>query len=216
MRALAAVSAVVGSLVFGAASQGSPHAYRIELRAFSDSETAVSGVGGGKRGIIGGGSNGALRGIDWSEDGDLPCQFQSYVKGVDTLKTSNGSYWEKCPGQNWGNKKTITIPLNLTYEFVRGVAICDNGKSTHRLKGIRLWKGKIATTPQGGVAATYPYLDAYHTNCKKWKKDVYCPSGYVAVQFVLHHFQQSGTFGKKGQAVEGISLICKEVIWTQV
>jgi len=158
-----------------------------------------------------------IRGVEWAEASDIPCHFDSHVRYIDNgYHVVTGKYWNGCGGSSWGNKKKVMLDSdsNLSPQFfVRGVAICDNGNNNHRLKGIRLYKAKVWKTKKQ-IDVLDGTASASHTNCKTWKKAVFCPAGTIATSLVLHTDSQIGVSGQFSSAVKGISLLCKTVTWS--
>jgi hypothetical protein len=211
---LVGIAAVAAALVVLSGAQAGD-GYTISLTGIAV-ETDTSGQGGGILQYIGDNPDAALRGIGWSEESDIPCYFESYLRDVnDGHKTFTGLYNNGCRNLNWGDDRLALIDdateLHPQY-YVRGVAICDNGDSNHRLKGIRLYKAKVWKTKKE-IDQLDGWNGASHTNCSDWKQPVYCPEGTIAESAVLHTELQTGLSGALSNSVRGISLLCMTVSW---
>jgi hypothetical protein len=211
---LVGILAVTAALVVLSSAQAGD-GYTISLTGFAV-ETDTSGQGGGVDQYIGEDPVDGLRGIGWSEESDIPCYFESHIRDInDGHKTATALYYNGCGGLNWGNDRLAQIDDDTDPHpqyYLRGIAICDNGESNHRLKGIRLYKAKVWKTKKE-IDAIDGWNGASHTNCADWKPPVYCPQGTIAESAVLHTEHQTGLSGALSNSVRGISLLCMTVTW---
>jgi len=184
----------------------------------SSVETDTSGQGGGTRQYIGDDPSAGLRGVGWSEEADVPCYFESYDRDIDNgHDTFLGRYWEGCGGGTRGDDERVTVDgggdLN-PQTYVRGIAVCDNGKDNHRIKGIRLYRAKVWKTKKQIDELDGTTSASHAANCEQWRKAVFCPTGTIANTAVLHTDLQIAWTGAVSNAVQGISLLCLKVTWT--
>lgn len=204
MRALVALGLAILCVTAGASHAVNP-IYDVALDASSETETAVSGFSGSKY-VIGATPGFGVRGVGWFEQADKPCKFESYMRHInDGGKTVFGKYWNGCT-RSWGSEKTVVLDDKRL--FVRGVAVCDSGNLNARIKGIEFYKAKVWKT-KTVVEDVYPTKREERTNCKTWKKPVFCPDGKVATSLVIHVNLRVGPSEAKG-----MSLKCQKVTWS--
>jgi hypothetical protein len=200
-------AAVLASLLVAAfaGESGARSLYTISLDTRTTT-TGISGIAGSRTATIGNPGT-AVYGIyklQWAEKGDVPCNFLTYTHNVDTGAAYGGRIWDACSGVP-GNFKTAT--LTGSQIFVRGIAICDAG-SNARIKGVRLYGVKVYKTKQE-TDNLLGYVEAKHTNCKTWRKAVFCSDGKLATAAMIHH----DFSGKSSQAAVGISLEFQIILW---
>jgi hypothetical protein len=207
MRGIVAGCLLLVCLAGGSTGRASTPLYTVGLEADSQTTTGISGVEGAGVSPIGETPGNGLRGIGWYEKGDVPCKFESYMRNANNGgKTFFGKYWNGCVG-NFGSEKTVT--LDDARQFVRGIAVCDSGNLNSRIKGIRLYKAKVWKTKKV-IDEVYPSKSEKRTNCKTWRKAVFCSDGAIATSAVIHW----DFSGKSSQAAVGISLECQDVTWS--
>lgn len=165
------------------------------------SHTAVSGYAGSASDAfhVSLGDRGITQ-IAWEELSDRGCFISVTGKDPDNASdTSSSVNGDHCHGiSRVDSRKTVKFKDNPRY-FVRGIAVCTNNKSNHRLKGIKIVAAKLPTGNDDVQTLTVTNKKD-RTNCKNWHQTVYCPSNKVA----------SGLNVKvKDSAFVGIGLQCK-------
>lgn len=157
----------------------------------------MSGYAGTDTVLINLGDRGIQK-IAWQELSDRPCQFFVTGKNPDVSPSEWTDNEGFCGGISRSDShKEVKWPDNPRY-FVRGISVCTNGKSNHRMKGLKIYAAKL---PAGSDAVDNLTVTdkAERTNCKDWHGPVYCPSGMVAFGMELR---------VKDDAVVGIALRC--------
>lgn len=105
----------------------------------------------------------------------------------------------------WDNCITTSAPKvvgwsNLSRIKVRGIQVCTNNKSNHRMKGIRLYGAEVQE--DGDLLYQTGYESFSRSNCKTWHAAVFCPYGQVATKLVIHSTDDE---------VNGLGLKCRRV-----
>ncbi len=170
-----------------------------DLGSGDETRTAVSGYGGvasdafrinlGNRGI---------QEIAWEELSDKPCYFGVTGKNPDVAPSKWTDNESICGGNSRiDSRKTVKFKDNPRY-FVRGISVCTNNRSNHRLKGIKIYAAKLPAH-NSRVDELTVTKKKEHTNCRTWHSPVYCPANEVAFGMDMR---------VKDGAVVGIALRC--------
>jgi len=167
--------------------------------------TATSGDTGAKSRIIGSSTDvRAAYSIKWWEDTDDPCKFEVYNRHLNLggVKTPETSWCGGSPGNmKWAERRGGD-------EYITALQVCltdKNDSTKNKIKGIRVWGRDLDT---GVLGAQNGPDESTHTNCKKWKNKVTCPSGQIATKIKVHYNEYQ--FTSHGFAT-GISLGCRDV-----
>jgi hypothetical protein len=157
--------------------------------------------------VDGGGTNG-ISAVTWREDMDKPCFMsvtpRNLVEGTQALPNAMdicGVYTTPAFG-GINTERTLTLASNPRY-FVRGVAVCNNDKSNHRLKGVRIYPAKVWATQEQVDELSWNQQTSL-TNCERWDSAVYCPADSVASAIVVHHSTKE---------ITGLALRCRRVTY---
>jgi hypothetical protein len=148
-----------------------------------------------------------IKAVRWFEDGDKPCFMQIYQRALSGSPVSDfGAQLDICGGNDIGVpgagswEKTVTFDGYPRY-YIRGVSVCTNNNSNHRLKGIRIYAAKVwATEERVDQLSTKDEKD--RPNCANWHPAVFCPADNIASALVVHHSDKE---------VTGLALRCRRV-----
>ena len=167
--------------------------------------TAVSGDTGPETKVVGSSTDvRAAHGIRWWEHSDDPCKFRVYNRHI-----NNGGI--ETPEKEWcgggtGNEKWAE--RRGADEYITALQVCTTDKkdsTKNKIKGIRVWGRTLSAGTLGPENG--PDEDK-HTNCKKWKSKVSCPSGQIATKIKVYYNEHA--WSSHGPAT-GISLGCRDV-----
>ena len=169
----------------------------VDLRS-GTTDTAISGYLGKKVARKGVASDyHAVNHLSAGERWDAPCELTVYKSDMNYNEDSLVASWDKCTTTS--ANKTVGW-LNNSKIKVRGIQVCSNNKSNHRLKGIRLYG--MAIHNNGSYTIQTGYEEFKRANCKRWHTPVYCPTGQVATKVIIH---------STNNEINGLGLACRKV-----
>jgi hypothetical protein len=133
--------------------------------------------------------------------------MQAQARSLASGSAEEGGRIELCSGSGMNysplpqsSSRTVSFTYDVRY-FIRGIAVCNNNNSNHRLKGIRIYPAKVWVTQQR-VDELTAKEEASHTNCASWSSAEYCPANQVASAIVVHHSDKE---------ITGLALRCRRV-----
>jgi hypothetical protein len=187
----------LGGLLLGLLAAGQAHAFGL---IGGVTNTAVSGYAGAASDAFSMSiSEKGITAIDWEELTDHPCWIR--ISGKDPDDASDTRTYENdiCGGTSRPDShKSVEFKDNPRY-FVRGISVCTNNKSNHRMKGLKIYASKLPTGNDDVEVLTVTNSKE-HANCANWHTPVYCAADKVA----------SGVNVKvKDGSIVGIGLQCK-------
>lgn len=169
----------------------------VELKS-GTTATAISGYLGDKVARKGVPSDyHAIHHLSAGERWDKPCELTVYKGDMNHEEDYLVTSWDKCTTTS--PNKTVGWTSNSNIK-VRGIQVCSNNKTNHRLKGIRLY-GK-AIHNDGSYTIQTGYEQFKRANCKRWHTPVYCPKGQVATKVIIHSTDNE---------INGLGLVCRKI-----
>jgi hypothetical protein len=110
------------------------------------------------------------------------------------------------PGNERSSKYVVTHTVPRPNSLpIRGIRVCNNDNSKHRLKGIQILNGGI---DDNGERIDLPDTNSSeHANCDVWDNSTNCPSESLATGLLVH----SNDSGGGRQEIVGLGLICRRI-----
>ena len=194
-------------MMVGLVAAGSASAVTAQRTVDPVSTTAVSGYTSSDVTwlSVGGAGNVAIKGLTWREDADKPCHMAISERGLAEATPWDAPSMDICGIVSsyliaTATERVLSFDANPRY-FLRGIAVCNNDKSNHRLKGIRIYAAKVWSTQQQVDELTMSQQTSL-TNCDRWDSAVYCPADNVASAVVVHH---------NNKEITGLALRCRPI-----
>lgn len=180
-------------------AMSSPSRAAAQVSVTRHATTGVSGYRANERVLETPSSSDYISQVEWGEHRDAPCAMVMRYHSLGSWGSSSGVGLNLC-------SEHISFPLYLAnadvryvslgntssvQEYVRGVQVCTNNASNHRLKGVRLFGIRYEQTTVDGVRRVSltnvsGYDEARHTNCATWHSVEYCPVNTVAFALLAH------------------------------
>jgi len=164
----------------------------------------------------------AIRGTFWQapsstiEDGERELDFSSgetnYAVRCDTqtgFRHNSAGYSRRSAGRS---------PSSSNPTAIRGLQVCHNDRDgrNYKLKGLRVFMATINQDGNGNVTPDPGLTDEFARNhCREWSREVYCPSGQVAVGVKVYYHDGRNNRGNNARSnpdkITGLALQCRRV-----
>lgn len=167
-------------------------------------DTPVSGFTAANRILREPGSHAILYGLDFDEVGDKPCLIVAHWwRFTDDGKPQDfTTRFDICSSPADGDKSIVFANARETKTGVRGIQVCNNSSSNHRLKGAKIL-GATIDGVTGAVQSTGTSKSFERTNCSPpWKATRTCEAGQIAVGLFIEH---------SSEEITGLALDCSPV-----
>lgn len=166
--------------------------------------TAVSGYSGGYYELGTSGNTRLPTQITWWEMRDIPCKVTVNARDLNT-RTGGRDYSQTYRGCSGAGNRKFVRTFNIT-DSIYKIQVCTTDKKkseNNRLKGIRIWTQTANNRLIANTTRNTTPIESRHTNCKKWRSAVSCPTGQAAAKIRV-------SVGPK--AFYGIALGCRRLI----